>query len=585
MHPVTLLIRLTGIASTLMRIAGLLGGGKLQISNVRIRNFRTIRNEVTFDTRSGMTVVGPNNAGKSNILRAIGVFFSGLDTNTYDVLTDLSHGVHNERTSITVSFEANNPEADAEFLRLHEELRLLHPEPPPKTESIILSVYFTEKNKAVYSFFPNIKRPTGGPNAQYSRVQSELIEKIFGTFKVIYIPSAKSYSEIFSDVVSPEIVKSTKEIISKVVPEVNVALKTITDIMNATLDECGMQGISTRISTGQRAYADFMSGVELQISDQIVTEFSRKGTGVQSAAIFSALVWIDQVRRDEGLRPIWLIEEPESYLHPELTGVVNQLLQKLGSDSSVIISTHSLAFVPTDVESVVGCEIDGGRTVLRRFDNYYRATERIRNSLGVRFSDYFSLSEYNVGVEGQSDRSIFESLYFLLLDKGALNGADYPKLDKAKYLTFGGVRDLGAFLKTTYPMINKERAFVSVLDGDDAGMRTRQELQQFFGQKHVRFEAGTDFISVRHGFAIEGLFPDEWIIDLHNRSPQYFRSYSVDAQGSLEPFSIHDAHKSASQNYLLERARVEGPDIWSDRFLKVFGALENALSGQQNLLQ
>lgn len=556
----------------------------MQISNIRIRNFRTIKNEVTFDARSGMTVVGPNNAGKSNILRAIGVFFSGVENNAYDVLTDLSHGVHNERTSITVSFETLDAEEDEEFLRLHEELRLLHPEPPQKTELIILSVYFTEKNKAVYSFFPNTKRPTGAPNAQYSRVQSELIEKIFGTFKVIYIPSAKSYSEIFSDVVSPEIVKSTKSIISKVVPEVDAALKTITDIMNGTLDECGMQGISTRISTGQRAHADFMSGVELQISDQIVTEFSRKGTGVQSAAIFSALVWIDQVRRDEGLRPIWLIEEPESYLHPELTGVVNQLLRKLGSQSSVIISTHSLAFVPTDVESVVGCEIEAGRTVLRRFDTYYRATERIRNSLGVKFSDYFSLSEYNVGVEGQSDRSIFETIYFLLLDKGGLNGDQYPRLDKVKYLTFGGVRDLGAFLKTTYPMINKERPFVSVLDGDDAGMRTRQELQQFFGQKQVRFDSGTDFISIRHGFSIEGLFPDEWIIDLHERSPQYFRSYSVDAQGGLEPFSIYNNHKAASQNYLLERAKSEEVDVWSVRFLNVFAALETSLSNQERLL-
>lgn len=212
------------------------------------------------------------------------------------------------------------------------------------------------------------------------------------------------------------------------------------------------------------------------------------------------------------------------------------------------------------------------------------ATERIRSSLGVRFSDYFSLSEYNVGVEGQSDRSIFETIYFLLLDKGALNGANYPKLDKVKYLTFGGVRDLGAFLKTTYPMITRERAFVSVLDGDDAGMRTRQELQQFFGQKQVRFESGTDFISIRHGFAIEGLFPDQWIIDLHARSSQYFRSFSVDAQGELEPFSIYDNHKAASQNYLLERAKSEEAEVWSARFLNVFGALETSLSSQERLL-
>jgi hypothetical protein len=531
-----------------------------------------------------MTIVGPNNAGKSNILRAIGVFFSGQDNNKYDHAIDLTHGLHGERTSIAVTFEPNDPEFDSDFTRLHEELRLLHPEPPPKTSNIVLSVYFTEKNKPVYAFFPNAKRPSGGPNAQYSRVQNELIERIFRTFQVIYTPSAKSYSEIFTDVVSPEIVKSTREIISKVIPDVNNALSVITDIMNMTLSECGMGGITTRINTGPKAHSDFMSSVEFQISDQIATEFSRKGTGVQSAAIFSALVWIDQVRRLEGYRPIWLIEEPESYLHPELSGVVDRLIRKLGNESTVVISTHSLAFVPTDVEKVVGCEIEAGRTVLRTFDTYYRATDRIRSSLGVRFSDYFNLAEYNVAVEGQSDRSVFEYALEALISGGVLDAIDFPLLTKSKFLTFGGVRDLTAFVKTTYQMISRERAFVSVLDGDDAGIKCRTELQQFLGNKQVRFESGTDFLSVRSGFALEGLFPDEWINELYERSPQYFKSYSVDVFGDLEPFLLHDNHKGNAQNFLLAKTREIEPSMWGSRFLALFKAIELALTKQKELL-
>lgn len=555
----------------------------MRVNNIRIRNFRTVRAEVSFEAKSGLVVVGPNNAGKSNLLRAIKVFFSGSANSEYKHTTDLAHGANRERTSISVTFNADT-EKDGEFVRLHEELRLLHPDPPPATGSITLNVYFTEGNKSVYSFFPNIKRPKGAPNAAYSRVQGDLLEKIFNTFKVIYIPSDKSYSEVFSEIVSPEIVRHTADITRKIIPEVNGSLREISSIMNDTLGRCGMSEIRTSILTGDSAHHDFMSSVNLNIADQITTEFSRKGTGVQSAAIFSALVWIDQMQRESGIQPIWLIEEPESYLHPQLSGVVNRLLSELSRQSTVIVTTHSLAFVPTDVERVVGCEVESGRTVLRSFDNYAEATDRIRRSLGVRFSDYFNLDVNNIAVEGKSDRSLFEEVMRLVdqFDPAVLD--QWAHLRNAKFLTFTGVKDLAAFVKTTYHMISQERVLVSIFDGDEGGVRARAELQGFFGNKRVPFNNGTDFLSVRHGFAIEALFPDEWIVDIHRINSEYFRTFSTDVFGDLEPFSIRDEHKSKIQNLLLDRAEAATNPEWASKFILMFEAMDTAISNQTKRL-
>lgn len=98
--------------------------------------------------------------------------------------------------------------------------------------------------------------------------------------------------------------------------------------------------------------------------------------------------------------PLWLIEEPESYLHPELSKACQQLLGSLAQDSLVILTTHSLAFVPHDVERVQGVDLDeDGATIISSFDSHAEATRRIRESLGVQFADYYNLAQTNIFVE------------------------------------------------------------------------------------------------------------------------------------------------------------------------------------------
>ncbi|WP_210679054.1 hypothetical protein, partial [Pseudomonas chlororaphis] len=48
---------------------------------------------------------------------------------------------------------------------------------------------------------------------------------------------------------------------------------------------------------------------------------------------------------------IWLIEEPETYMHPSLAYQSSKILDQLSSISNVIKTTHSLSFMPQSVSN------------------------------------------------------------------------------------------------------------------------------------------------------------------------------------------------------------------------------------------
>ncbi|NMZ69477.1 Predicted ATP-dependent endonuclease of the OLD family, contains P-loop ATPase and TOPRIM domains [Pseudomonas peli] len=546
----------------------------MNLVEIRVRNFRSIETEQHLPIPGSITLVGPNNSGKTNLLRAVQVFFTGYENSYgYSRESDLTFGVGKARTSITATFDGSI-EADRELYESIDELHNL--QGTQRTGSLVtLTLYFTDTNTPVYSFFPNIKRPKAGAQAaQYSRTHISLVNRLLGSFSLHYVPSAKGINQIYQELLSPFLKRKVSKVIEPYINDIQESLSEAEQALNHELTNAGLNDFTASFSIPRHSIEELVSGFDFLISDPQKTPINEKGMGIQTTALLAAFRWITKQEAEINRKALWLLEEPESYLHPHLATNCSKILDNLAKDSTVIKTTHSMAFVPQDPKYICGTSLnDKNRTELSRYDTFNSAVSTIRSALGIKFGDFFNLAEYNVFLEGKSDREIFS--WILEIIPAELY--DWPYLRKASLEDFGGVKHLSGFLRATYPFIRKEQACVAIFDGDDAGDQERRSLQGYFGQKDIPFQPNEHFVSVRNGFPIEGLFPDEWIKEIYATNQNWFDNFSIDAHGQLEPFKIKDNKKENLQKLLIDKAANSADLDWTEKFCQVCSTIDSAL--------
>src|SRR6516225_3064805 len=99
--------------------------------------------------------------------------------------------------------------------------------------------------------------------------------------------------------------------------------------------------------------------------------------GIQSLAVTASMLWLQQFYRKRGRSVIWLIEEPESFLHPSLMPAQSKILTKLSEEASVLYSTHSLSFIPASKNDILGIIKENNRTSSITYKSTYTATESL----------------------------------------------------------------------------------------------------------------------------------------------------------------------------------------------------------------
>lgn len=549
----------------------------MKIENLRIRNFRTIGQEQSIDLSNGMTIVGPNSSGKTNILKALEMLFTGFDNKLgYEIKNDKTFGVTSEQTTITVLFSELDENADSEFFELYSELNDMLEEPKAKLDRFHLYLSFPNSGNPKYVFFTNEKRKPETTQA-FSRVQRQAVSVLLDKFVCHYVPSSKSIGELYTSLLQPFIKRSVAAVLEDKIDAISKDLKEISDHINKQLSEAGMPQIKSHFSLPNGSLEDLLHMFEFHLSDPNKTTIDRKGMGIQASAVLASFLWITKEEKKLKKYPIWLIEEPESYLHPELAESCHGMLKKISQEALLLTTTHSLGFVPQDPEVVVGTAIQNNETKIIKYDNYVDATSDIRKALGVRFSDYYNLGLSNIFVEGKSDREVFK--WFLSLIKSSDDGKyAWPYARGAEILDFTGVGSMEGFMKATYEYIHKERAVVTILDGDDAGDKTRRGLQSYFQNKKIPFQSQNDFLCLHAGFSLEGLFPHEWIKETHEEHPNWFKEYAEDLDGNLMPFTLKsNSNKEQLRTRLMKKAENEVSTNWISRFEQLFDQLDIAL--------
>ena len=372
----------------------------IALKEIRISNYRSIRDEQTLIIGEDSTLIGPNNSGKTNALKAISILFGGYDNRFgYDRELDIPFDRQSKKTSIIGQFEIDSSEAW--FWEAIDKLHGLQGTARSGNQ-ISLYLYFTETNTPVYNFFTNVKRPQD-KKADYSRMLRSLVSDFLSKFQVIYIPSEKSINDLYKNLLAPRVSQKAAAILGSAMGNLTAELDSINRSINDTLRKSHIEGAEVQIEVPGGKLENIIGQVSLAVTDEVKTSYTNKGRGLQAAIFYASLHWIDERIKETGQHPVWLIEEPESYMHPELANNSKDMVSRLAQKSISVVSTHSMQFIPRKTDGIHGFRLSSGSTIIERFIKFEDACNALKRSLGIRFSDYYGLANCNVFVEGKWD--------------------------------------------------------------------------------------------------------------------------------------------------------------------------------------
>lgn len=216
---------------------------ELKIKSVSIRGYRTIKDELNFDLDKMVTLVGPNNTGKTNTLKAVQLFFTGYENDlNYHFDKDICKGEKSLRTNIQISFGDIDAESDSDLLEIIQQIRETLDVSSGSENEITRYLTFSPNSNPVYRVFPNAKRPKHSDGVAYSRLERRLFDYILGKLSIHYIPSEKSVGDLYRGLVMPYLFKRMHRELLPHLSMLEEALEGASDEINSVLKGGGLSG-------------------------------------------------------------------------------------------------------------------------------------------------------------------------------------------------------------------------------------------------------------------------------------------------------------------------------------------------------
>lgn len=434
----------------------------MQLTYISIQYYRSITDAYKLDLSDLTVLLGKNNMGKTNIIRAINLGMEILKNMSvlhrrkkvtkqlYDWHEDFPISlqnikrIRNKNTSIRMDFTLTDSET-IEFQQV--------------TSSLIngnLSIYIEigEDNSI------KVTIPKKGKNASAMTSKIVVISQfICDRFGVQYIPAVRSEDDAYKSIlglVDDELASVNDE-------KYQEALEYIEEVQNNCLNSLSVkvkEPLNTflpeiksielyKIYEGKLYGTSLRRSIDIDIDDGVRTSLSNKGDGVKSLVTIAMLSQLST----QGQRLI-IVDEPENHLHPEAVHYIDSVLQKLSENHQVLISTHNPIFVNrSNISS--NLIVDAGKVI--------KATriEEIRNTLGVVCSDNLMDSDYVIIVEGPSDEEI--------LRKCISEDADLASLLTNKTLIIRNIGGTHNLRSEAYSLQQMCCNYMFIIDYDAAG--------------------------------------------------------------------------------------------------------------------
>lgn len=493
----------------------------MKLTHARIKDFRSFSGEHEFDFAAGVNYfVGPNNSGKSNLVRAIEL---ALDPDA-EYVPDRDRpvsalGVGQPRvTRITLTFHAGTTSPESTLLSRAKKYELA-----VKKGKGSKTYADDHEVRVIASFAGGVRQTTfgvRGAGAASLPADSEEHRKLEEQFRSVVrfavIHSGEDlesllrgkFREILQLVIGDHLAgaligaeEARKRYLDHLQKKLLEPLrKQVRERVSVIFPEVTLAELVPDVPTVERT----LSSVDVQLGDVIKTGLSDKGTGLRGGVLVAMLQYLaEQSRRSLVLA----VEEPEAFLHPGAQEKIRDELEALARrmDVTLLVTTHSPYVISRDGESRVteiGKNLDG-------------VTSRIRSASGDSSHAYVLGSLYrDAGMATVLDRSlsipgdcrgviITEGYTDAAFVRAACAAAGRPDLmDGLHIIEAGGAKRV--IVQAILARSATELPVVALLDYDEEGKRAQGQLENFgWSKTREILSLGTWPHRCRHGHTVE----------------------------------------------------------------------------------
>jgi ABC-type transport system involved in cytochrome c biogenesis ATPase subunit len=355
----------------------------VKLVRVQVKNYRSLfadpgGNAFTVDLTEGMNAfVGPNNTGKSNLLRAIAL---ALDPDyPFDRARDMPACFEWAWPRVMLQFRSDGKGVENTLLRYCEEYERSLVGKPARTFAgdgeIRLVVTFRGNASAGGLRQEQIEIRGKGALAGDPQKLAACLNQFHRSIRFVLIESGVSLEQLlagkFREILHTVIRQAMREAFEQaegrrsgyITALQNTLLNPLRDQIGSILPGLFPEMKHVSLLPTVATIDETLSNVTINLEDTVDTSIAAKGTGVRGGVMVAMLRYLaDTSKRSM----VFAVEEPEAFLHPSAQESLREDLEKLAErkDVSLLVTTHS-PFIPSRraKAQVVAVSKDGdGRT-------------------------------------------------------------------------------------------------------------------------------------------------------------------------------------------------------------------------------
>jgi energy-coupling factor transporter ATP-binding protein EcfA2 len=358
-------------------------------------------------------IAGPNNAGKSSLLRVLETFFAnptGEDLLRLKPLHDYYvQGGPRMMSSIVVHFSG-----------LTEAEQELFGEAVLRNRTFWIKISCSRGGKITY-----------GVSRQPARAR-EFYEHVLQSFSFVRIPSVRvsepgngegdqSLLRLY-ETLEGVLVRSGGTRRTQLQKEFEDAIKPVEDLVHKVLGE-SVAAVATELPFRERqlginlpdsrhALRGMLQEAVITSVDEVEVSIAERGTGFQSAMVLGILRYVAARSQQSGGNVVFAIEEPEAFLHPQTQRAMAKILRDISSGAQLLVTTHSPVLVDSfSVRRIVRLPLSSGGT------NYIARRQELTEAEEGRLTRYCDATNSElvfansvVLVEGYGDKLLIDYL-------------------------------------------------------------------------------------------------------------------------------------------------------------------------------